>query len=215
MEPAAGAPGVLQEAQVRRSPGSTSARRVPAPEASAEPQGPGVVVGRVAALAPRNAVDGMLDQPGRVRHAIQVIQRDSQSRSCITGLRASEFRRARPSPPGVANDSCGRARSGRSSLADATWLKNVQILPAHIRPEHRPGVFVGPALGFDPERRVAQESQRRIGQGVALRRTARAGRGLRPGPPRRTGRECSRRPVPRPGHTPTCRWRSGPFPDRA
>ena len=47
---------------------------MPAPQVRAEAQGLGVVVGGVAAFAPQEAVNGMLDQPGRVRHAIQVVQ---------------------------------------------------------------------------------------------------------------------------------------------
>ena len=46
--------------------------------------------------------------------------------------------------------------------------EELQVLPAHIRPEHGLGIFVRSAPRFHPERGVAQESQRRIGHGSAV-----------------------------------------------
>ena len=76
VESTADAAGVFQEAQVGGHPPQHLLFGVLIPETNAEPQGPSVVVGRVAAFAPRNTVDGMLDQPGRVGHAIQMVQSD-------------------------------------------------------------------------------------------------------------------------------------------
>jgi hypothetical protein len=74
MKPAAGTAGELQKAQVTRHPLQHAVIGFPPPQANAEAQGPRVVVGRIAALAARDAVDGMLDQAGGIRHAVQVIQ---------------------------------------------------------------------------------------------------------------------------------------------
>ena len=76
VESANEAPGVFQETQIRCDAAQHAIVGALGPETNAEAQSPRVVVGRIAALAPRDAVDGVLDQAGRVRHAVQVVQRN-------------------------------------------------------------------------------------------------------------------------------------------
>jgi hypothetical protein len=74
VKPATDATRVFQEAQVRGHPLQHLLVGLPIPETNAKAQRPSIVVGGVAALSPWDTVDGMLDQTGRVRHAIQMIQ---------------------------------------------------------------------------------------------------------------------------------------------
>ena len=76
VESAANAVRVFKEAQIGGQPAQHLLFGVLVPETDAKTQSPSVVVGRVAAFASRNTIDGVLDQPRRVGQAIQMIQRD-------------------------------------------------------------------------------------------------------------------------------------------
>src|SRR5207245_7804375 len=59
---AARATGVFQETEIQRDSLQHPVVVTMAPQAGTEPQGAGVIVSRVTALAPGDTVDGMLDQ---------------------------------------------------------------------------------------------------------------------------------------------------------
>src|SRR6185312_6699331 len=78
-----GTTGMLDEAEIRRDPIEHPLVGTTVPEADAQPQRPGVVVGRISALTPRNAVDGVLNQAGGIGHAIEVSQLDAVETAAV------------------------------------------------------------------------------------------------------------------------------------
>ena len=88
VKPMADAASVLQEAQVRCHAAQHAVVWVLGPQTNAKSQRPGVVVGRVAAFTAGEAIDGVLDQPGGVGHAIEMFERDRSRERALHGLRA-------------------------------------------------------------------------------------------------------------------------------
>src|SRR5580765_155179 len=62
MESAVRNAGILHKAQILRNPVQHASARVLAPQAGANAQGPGVIVGSVPAQSSRQVVDSVLDQ---------------------------------------------------------------------------------------------------------------------------------------------------------
>src|SRR5579872_4814010 len=65
---------MFEKAEIDRDAIQQSPIGPQAPQAGAQPQGPGVVVGRVTAFAARDRVNGMLNQSGRIGHSVQMPQ---------------------------------------------------------------------------------------------------------------------------------------------
>ena len=88
----------------------------------------------------------MLDQPGRVRHAVQVIQDDSEVnvhyRPPCKIFPSRSLRRWERENCLVQAAACLRSALRHDPVEE------LQVLPAHIRPEHRLGVLVGARAAF-------------------------------------------------------------------
>ena len=110
--------GMLEEAQITRHPRQHPIFRSLAPQARAEAEGAGVVVGGVAALPARNPVDRMLDQTGAVGHPIEVGEHESAGSvhwaspwRAATSLGAEDSDRT---PRGVGRETSAATRLKRS-----------------------------------------------------------------------------------------------------
>ncbi len=172
------APGVLQKTQITRYAAEHAVVRVPVPKANTKSQGPRIVVGRVAALAPRKTVDGMLNQPRRVRHTVQVIQHNRIANGHYTPPCISFA--GRSWPPGVANP-MRRTRSGTFDICRRNLAEDLQVLadPHSARTSawriRRPGVSFrlgtprhsGIAASHRREHRFSQRA--RSGRGPSAR----------------------------------------------